>query len=240
MTWSGYPIAFLAGALTTLSPCVLPILPLIMGAALNKNRLAPLFMCIGLSFAFVIIGWSVAAFGSLLGVRTDTLRLVGGALLGIFGLFFLIQKFSDLLSNWLLPLSNYASQKLAGMDYANPFGSLLIGVLLGAVWSPCSGPTLGLAVSLATQAGTGTKSFVLMSFFSIGAVMPLLMFSYGARNLVSRYRTSIFHGVGIAKKIIGGLMVLVSVAILTGIDKNLEAAILNILPDFWIDLTVRY
>lgn len=240
MTWGEYPIAYLAGALTTLSPCVLPILPLVLGAALSKNRLAPLYVCLGLSFAFIFLGWSAAAFGSVLGISPDTIRIVSAAALGVSGLFFLSSRLSGLLSNRLLPISNYAHQRLIGLDHTNPLASLLIGFLLGAVWSPCSGPTLGVAVSLAAQTGAGLKSFFLMSIFSIGAVTPLLLFSYGAGGAIRRYRESIIGSVQITKKIFGVLMVTVSIGILTRADKYLEAVIVDILPDSWIDLTVRF
>ena len=233
-------LSYLAGALTTLSPCVLPVLPFVVGGAMQSRKSAPLWISAGLISAFVAIGWSLAAFGSFLGVDPKIIRWIAGAALAGSGLILLVPKFQDSVRSVLTPMSCRAENHLKKAGYAGAAGYFATGAFLGAVWSPCSGPTLGAAISLAAQEGGGWRSGGLLLCFSLGAVTPLLAIAYGAKGLIHRKRRSILQGVDLSKKVLGALMIVVGLAIVCGADKRVEAFLVNAMPDAWIDLTTRF
>jgi len=235
-----YFVAILAGSLTTLSPCVLPILPLIVGAGVVRNRLTPLFISLGLVGSFTLVGWSVATFGSLLGFSSENLRLIGAALLGVFGAVFVSERLSDFFSKTIEPLVRHSQQKLSLLAGESWLSSVLIGVFLGIVWAPCSGPTLGTAVALAIQDGGGLKSFLIMLFFGVGAVLPLLLVAYGAGKLIKAKQSRLLTVSSKIKKLFGAVMIIIFILIISGLDKWIEAHIVSILPDAWVDLTTRF
>lgn len=235
-----FALAFLAGLLTSLSPCVLPVLPLVVGGALSKHRLGPLALCAGLGVSFSVLGVSVVLAMQAFAFDPGIVRKGGaGMLLGI-GMVLLIPRAQELLSRWLSPLASRAGSINPTSEGTGLAGNFLTGVLLGAVWSPCSGPTLGAAVGLATQSDTALRGFAIMLIFGLAATIPLLAVAYGARQAFVANRSRLMALSVKAKPLFGVMLVLVSLAILTGLDKMVEATALNVLPDGWVDLTTRF
>ena len=233
-------LAFLAGLLTSLSPCVLPVLPLVMGGALATHRLGPLALCVGLGLTFSVLGvgatLAVQAFNFDLGV----IRSVGAVLLVLFGAILLVPPAQQVVSRLLAPVASKAGgidPRSAGTGLA---GNFITGVLLGAIWSPCSGPTLGAAVGLAAQADTAWRGFAIMLVFGVAASLPLLAVAYGARSVFAANRERLIALSVRAKPVLGGLLILVGAAVLAGWDKQLEAAALRVMPESWVDLTTRF
>jgi cytochrome c-type biogenesis protein len=231
--------AFLAGCLTTLSPCVLPVLPFVTTSSFNKNRLGPAFLGAGLLFSFVGVSLVISSTGYLLGIDSGVIRKVAGALLALSGLFFLSQSLSDKLAARLSFISNFGNQS-SPQDSSRPLlAEFLGGVLLGIVWTPCSGPSLGTALGLAAQGGSLASASVVLSFFGIGAVFPLMIVSYGARNYVSKLRGQ-SQFITILKKTFGVLVVTFGVLTLFGWDKHLEAVLTSAIPDGWLNFITKY
>lgn len=239
-TGAQHGFAFLAGALTTLSPCVLPILPLIVGAAVKKDRLAPIFIAAGLAVSFTAVGWSIASFGSFLGLTGEVVRTLGAIALGLFGVAALSERAMAGFSRLIRPLSDRASQRMNRIEGESRRDNFLLGALLGVGWSPCSGPTLGAAVTIAAQQGGGLPSLVTMLLFSLGAVLPLCFVAYGAATFVRKLQGKVLATSGRIKKAFGALMVLLSLAILTGADKWIEAKALEIAPESYSDLFTKF
>lgn len=233
-------IAFFAGTLTTLSPCVLPVLPFILGSAGLKNKLGPLLICMGLLFSFVMIGWGLSALSFLFTADSQILKVISAVLLIILGLSLSVTIFSERFSNVLNPVANWANKKMSSLNEKNPFSSLALGALLGAVWSPCSGPTLGAAALLASQSDGRWLSLLIMLCFGVGAVIPLLVVAYGSRHFLKRHQGFILNNSAKLKTTMGLIMIFIGILILTGLDKNLEAYLTNALPDSWVDLITRY
>lgn len=231
-------LAFLAGLLTSLSPCVLPVLPLVVGGALSKHRLGPLALCAGLGLSFSVLGVVVTLAVQAFGFDPAVVRVGGAVLLLIFGAVLLIPPAQEWLSRLLAPLASKAGGVSTGGS--GLWGNFLTGVMLGAVWSPCSGPTLGAAVGLATQAGTALRGFAIMLVFGLAASLPLLAVAYGARTAFVANRGRLMGLSTKAKPVFGVILVLVSVAILSGWDKRLEAAAVGRLPESWVDLTTKF
>jgi len=238
---SNFLLSFVAGLLTSLSPCILPVLPLVVGSALQKHRLGPVVLCSGLVFSFVLAGLLLAQTGTILGADTSSLRLITGVLLFGAGIFLLVPKCGDYLSRLLSPLSGKAESVVARIAPNSLLGEFIIGSLLGIIWSPCSGPTLGAASAFALQSETLFKAAIIMLTFGVGASLPLLIVAYGSRELVlGSGRAKVLFASSTGKKVFGVLLLFVGVLLLSGLDKVLEALFLDYAPGWLVDLTSRF
>jgi cytochrome c-type biogenesis protein len=232
-------LALLGGLLTSLSPCVIPLLPLVVGTAGSRHRLGPVALCAGLTVSFSILAIAVAISIKSFNFDPGVVRTVGAVLLLLFGVASLL-PITGLISRLLAPLASRASAAAAHADQSGLAGSFLVGSLLGAIWSPCAGPTLGSAIGLVTQAGTLFQGWVVMFAFGVGASLPLLAVAYGSRSLFQAKRNWLAELSGKAKPIFGVILIFVAVGIMSGVDKKLETALLRHLPESWVDLTTRF
>ena len=126
------------------------------------------------------------------------------------------------------------------LDESSSWDSLLLGGLLGIIWSPCAGPTLGVAVSLASQEGATTNALKIMIVYALGAAIPMLLISYGLRSFFQKYQGKIVGLAENSKIFFGVILLLTGVFIFLGLDKNIEAFLLNYLPQPWVDLITKY
>lgn len=232
----GYPLSFAAGALSTLSPCVLPALPLLVGGALQEHRHAPAAMAAGLIFSSTLIGFAVAATGDALGLSPVVLRSGAAVLLMVSGGILLSQRLQDLLSRFFSPLVSMTGQHLQSRRLSGLGGQFVLGTLLGVLWSPCAGPTIGAAIGLASEAGGRLTALGMMFLFGLGAAVPLLMVAYGGRKLLASRRESIGRALLVLRPLFGVLLLLMGVLVLTRLDKKLEALLLSAMGERWLSL----
>lgn len=235
-----FALSFLAGTLTAISPCVLPALPLIVGGAAQEHRYAPLSVAGGMILSFTILGVFFSTIGISLGIDQTIVRYISASILILFGVILFVPVFQEQLQKILNPISNLANAKLSTGRFKGLFGQFGLGCLLGAVWSPCVGPTLGVAVGLATQSAGLIQATVMMFLFGVGSAIPLVFIAYGSRRLFLSNRSRLVHLGRVAKPALGGILTVVGIAILTGFDKSAEAALLNVLPETWLNLISRY
>lgn len=145
-----FVFAYAAGLLTLINPCVLPVLPIVLATALQASRWGPVALAAGMSLSFVGFGLAVTAFGHLIGLSVDLLSQIGAGLMVVFGVMLLVPRFSGVLATATAGLSARADAGMDHLDRKALSGQFLGGVLLGTVWSPCIGPTLGGAIALAS------------------------------------------------------------------------------------------
>lgn len=233
-------LAFLAGALTILSPCVLPLVPIVLGSAAQRSRGGPLALAAGLVVSFTAVGFLVATLGSETGLDSEQLRWFGAILLLLAGLVLLSQRLQDFLAQAAAPLANWASRRQQHVDGSGLLGQALIGVLLGLVWSPCVGPTLGAATVLAAQGTNLGQVAFTMAAFALGIAASLLVLAFAARGLAQRWRRRLLSGGKRGKQSLGLLLVLVAALILTGMDHLLEGWLVEVSPAWLTDLTTRF
>ncbi|MBP8273574.1 MAG: sulfite exporter TauE/SafE family protein [Acidobacteria bacterium] len=225
-----------AGLLTALSPCVLPALPIIVGSAASGRRYGPVALAAGLAVAFTIIGVTLAATGSVAGLSETGVRQMAAVMLLLAGVALLSTRVQTWMSRLASPLASRAAT--LSMKTGNGLaGQFAIGALLGAVWSPCVGPTLGAAVGLASTAGAAslTRATASMFAFGVGSALPLLATAYASRRMLTARGALLAAGTA-GKSILGGVLVAMGALVLFGIDKQLEASVLAHLPQWWIDL----
>ena len=235
-----YGLGLLAGALSTLSPCVLPLLPVLLAAAAGAHRWGALALGAGLALSFTLVGIFLATLGASLGLDPDTFRTIGAVILATFGLILLMPKLQGLFARMTSALSNSGNQLLSRMTIGGFVGQFIVGALLGVVWSPCVGPTLGAATTLASQGRDLAQIALLMLVFGLGAAAPLVLLGSLSRASIMRIRGRLL-GVGkYGKQLFGFALLVFGVLIATGVDKSLEAWILNQTPEWLTAVTTKY
>jgi cytochrome c-type biogenesis protein len=231
-------LSLAAGSLTTLSPCVFPLLPLVLGGGLQGSRLAPLAMGLGMMASFAGIGMLLGALGPALGLDVDNVRTVGAALLIAFALVMLVPALGERFTRWMLPIASSANAVSSRLSGGSLGSALLLGAVLGLVWSPCSGPLLGSALTLVASEGGVARGGLVLGIFGLGAAVPLMAVAYASRSGFVKVRGWVLSRMDAVRKAFALLLGALGVSILTGADKWLEARVLNWLPDAWVNLTV--
>lgn len=233
-------LAFLAGLLSTLSPCVLPLLPIVVGAAASEHRLGPVALAAGLAISFVAVGLFVATIGFSIGLDGGVFRLVAAALLVAFGLTLMVPRLQQGLAVATGPAASWASGRLTMVQHGGWTGQLLVGLLLGAVWSPCVGPTLGAASVLAAQGESLGAVALTMTIFAAGAALPLLIVGLISREALLKMRGRLMSAGSGLKLALGGLLLVAGLMIITGLDKWLEAELVARSPEWLTRLTTQF
>jgi len=232
-------LAFLAGILSVLSPCVLPLLPLVLGAAASEHRLGPAALAGGLALSFVVIGLFVATVGFAIGLDAGIFRTGAAIMLILVGLVLMIPAAQTRLAVAAGPVSNWTESRFGGFSTTGLLGQFGVGVLLGAVWSPCVGPTLGAASLLASQGRDLGVVALTMLLFGLGAALPLLLLGTLSREVLMRWRDRMM-GLGKGLKAALGLILMVTgMTIVLGYDKLLETALVDASPAWLTNLTTR-
>jgi cytochrome c-type biogenesis protein len=240
MTAGAVPLAFVAGVLSILSPCVLPILPIVLGAAASEHRWGPAVLAAGLSVSFVAIGLFAATIGYSIGLDGGIFRDAAAVLMIAIGAILLVPRFQAQLALAGTPLANWSGRYVGAAQQGGLPGQLLVGLLLGAVWSPCVGPTLGAAALLAAQGRDLPQVGVAMFAFGLGAALPLLALGMYSRQSLLRWRSQVLSaGYGV-KMALGLLFVAVGALVLSGFDKAIEASLVNASPQWLTNLTTRF
>ena len=234
------PLAFVAGVVSILSPCVLPILPIVLGAAASEHRLGPAALAGGLSISFVVIGLFAATIGYAIGLDLGVFRVVAAVLMIAIGAVLLLPRLQAQLAVAGAPVANWGSRHVDAAGQRGLAGQLVVGLLLGAVWSPCVGPTLGAAALLAAQARDLPLVAATMFAFGLGAALPLLVLGLLFRQSLMRWRDRLFSAGHRVKVALGVVFVAVGVLVLSGLDKAIETALVNASPQWLTDLTTRF
>lgn len=235
-----YGLGFVAGALSTLSPCVLPLVPVLLASAVNAHRWGALALGAGLAVSFTLVGVFLVTVGVSLGLDPETFRLVGAVILAIFGTILLLPPLQDGFARAASALGNSGNQLLARVTLDGFAGQFLVGLLLGVVWSPCVGPTLGAATTLASQGRNLWQIALLMLIFGLGAAMPLVLLGSLSRAAMMKMRGRLLSAGKYGKQLLGIVFLALGMLIATRTDKSLEAWILDRAPDWLTALTTRF
>ncbi|MEH3116467.1 MAG: sulfite exporter TauE/SafE family protein [Methylorubrum populi] len=232
-------LAFLAGLLSVLSPCVLPLLPLVLAAAASEHRLGPAALAAGLALSFVAVGLFVATIGFAIGLDTDVFRTIAAILLALLGLVLLVPPAQTRLAVAAGPVGDWAERRFGGFSTAGLTGQFGVGLLLGAVWSPCVGPTLGAASLLAAQGRDLGQVAATMLLFGLGAALPLVLLGTLSREVLLRWRDRMV-GLGRGfRAALGLILVVTGLTVALGYDRAIETALVSASPGWLTRLTTR-
>jgi cytochrome c biogenesis protein CcdA len=233
-------LAFVAGTLSVLSPCVLPLLPIVLGTAASEHRLGPVALAVGLAISFTAIGLFVATIGFAAGLDAGVFRLVSAVLLIAVGVVLLVPKLQEQFALAAAPVGNWAGSYADSLTPSSLFGQFGLGLLLGAVWSPCVGPTLGAASVLAAKGEDLGQVALTMLAFGIGAALPLMLLGFVSREAMMRWRGRMMETGKVGKTLLGVLLVTVGLLVATNADKRLETILVDASPDWLTQLTTRF
>jgi cytochrome c-type biogenesis protein len=168
-----------AGLASVLSPCVLPVIPVIAAGAEKKDHLRPLSVVLGLSLTFMAMGAVSSLFGAFLVGRTRYIEVAGALVILMMGILVL---FGVNIFKRLYRLSNI---RVTG---EGRFSGLVLGMALGLVWVPCIGPFLSSILTMVGTNGRLAQGIVLLGFYSLGLAIPMLVIAYSSHLLQSRLR----------------------------------------------------
>ena len=233
-------LAYLAGIVTILSPCVLPLIPIILGSSFNEHKRGPLFLVAGLVLSFTTFGMIVATIGFSVGLTTSVLQTIAASLMILFGTILLFnplyQRFAALAS----ASTSGMNTKVSSLSFGGAKGQFALGVLLGAVWSPCVGPTLGAAITLAAQGQNLLYAAMIMFLFSIGTSTPILAMSFASQKTMINMKTKMMDASKWLKPVMGGIFVAVGIMIVTGFMITLEETMLEMMPTALSDFIYQF
>jgi cytochrome c biogenesis protein CcdA len=233
-------LAFAAGILSILSPCVLPLVPIVLGAAVTVHPLGAVALAGGLALSFTGLGLLLALAGFGLGIDAGMFRLAAAAIMVALGAILVVPSWQARLAGAGSPVSAWADRHFGGFAASGLAGQLAIGLLLGAVWSPCVGPTLGAASLLASQGQDLPRVTLTMVVFGIGAGLPLVLLGLLSRATLMRVRSKLMSAGKLGKGLLGAAFILIGAAIISGADKRIEAALVEASPDWLTQLTTSF
>ncbi|MDA9860835.1 cytochrome c biogenesis protein CcdA [Candidatus Pelagibacter sp.] len=224
-------IAFGAGLISFLSPCVLPLIPgyisFVTGNSLNelleskKINIRPLILfTLGFSFVFIIFGAAASYLGQVLLQNSETLRIIAGLIIIIFSL----QLIGIININFL----NF-EKKIYTKKNNNIWFSFIIGMAFGFGWTPCIGPILGSILALASTEETIFKAIILLSFYSLGLAIPFILSGYLMQRFLM-FSKNFKKNINLVTKGGGVILLITGALILTNQLQILGYYILNYLP----------
>jgi cytochrome c-type biogenesis protein len=229
---------YLAGLLTLVNPCVLPVLPIVLASALQAHRLGPIALAAGMSASFVILGVGIAALGNRLGISAETVTQASALLMIAFGAVLLVPRLN---AGFAMATAGMAARADAGIDQIDRSGlpgQALGGALLGAVWSPCVGPTLGGAISLASTGQSLIWATAIMLAFAAGVSTVIVALGYGARAALQRRRAAMMTIAQRAKPIMGVVFVTIGLILFFNLHHLIETWATNAMPIWLQDFSV--
>ena len=233
-------LAFAAGLLSILSPCVLPLVPIVLGAAVTAHAFGAVALAAGLAVSFTVLGLLLALVGFGLGIDAGMFRFAGAIVMIVLGTILLVPSWQAQLAAAGGPVSSWADRRFGGIASSGLAGQFAIGLLLGAVWSPCVGPTLGAASLLASQGRDLPQVALTMVVFGVGAALPLVALGLLSRATLMRVRSWLMSAGKLGKGVLGAAFILIGIAIVSGADKRIEAALVAASPQWLTELTTSF
>lgn len=223
------PLALLAGLATVASPCVLPVLPFLLGVSVEQgSRRRPLLIVAGFVLSFSAFALALGAVSSAAQLAQETLRNVAIVLLGVSGLLRIWPRPWDLLVERVRRV--WARLRGPRADAVpRQSGAFVLGLSLGAVWTPCAGPVLASILALVVQAHDPTKAVRLVGLYALGAALPMLALIHGGQAIVQRVRGVARHAVAL-QRVFGVLVLASAAAIWFQVDTQIAAHVPSIFP----------
>ncbi len=225
--------AFLSGIATILSPCILPVLPIVLSGS-GGGRKRPLGIIIGFVGSFTIFTLSLSFLIQLLNIPGDSLRFGAVIIIILFGLVLTIP--------WLQHRFELIAAKLArkgnsGKKGTGFTGGILLGTGLGLVWTPCVGPIMASVITLAVTSSVDKGAFFITLAYSIGTAIPMFAIMMGGRKLLNHFPFLSGNRLKV-QKVFGILMILVGISIAFGFDRKFQSLVLDIFPSYGSSVTV--
>ena len=231
-------LAYAAGLLTLLNPCVLPLIPLIAAGAMARHPLGPLALALGMGTSFTIAGLGAFWAARAIGLTQSDITALAGAAMVAFGLVLVVKPAEAMFARLAGSVAGGGTRLVGQVEERGLAGEAMAGALLGLAWSPCIGPTLGAAIGFAARGENLVYAATTMAAFAGGAMTIVLALAYGARSALMRRKALLARVAPYAKPILGAALIAVGLAIVFHLDRIVEAWALSSLPAWFTDLSV--
>jgi len=219
---------------------VLPLLPIVFGSAASAHRFGPLALAGGVTLSYVAIGLFIATIGFAIGLDGDMFRIAGAIVMILLGAWLVSARLQRKAALVGAPIEAAAGNIAARLSPAGPGGQFVLGLTLGAVWSPCVGPTLGAAAALAASRRHLGEVALVMILFGLGAAAPLVLIGIFSRAALLRWRGRMARAGTLGRTALGVVMLATAAIILTGLDRDIETALVSASPQWLTDLSTRF
>ncbi len=219
--------SFIAGVLTILAPCILPVLPIVIGGSADqKSRLKPITITASLAISIILFTLLVRLSANSLGLSQSTLTKTSGAILIGFGIFTIFPEIWDRLS-LKLGLSTKTNRVMGKFVRKGSIGGdILLGASLGPVFSSCS-PTYAAILALVIGGNISyTVATIYLFVYALGLSLMLLLIAFAGQKVIHKLGWAT-DPKGWFKRIVGVIFLLIGIAVITGFDKTLEAKLLD-------------
>jgi cytochrome c biogenesis protein CcdA/thiol-disulfide isomerase/thioredoxin len=226
--------AFLAGIVTILSPCILPVLPIVLSSSVGGGKRRPIGIVIGFILSFTILTLTLSAIVHATGLSANALRYVAVAVIGLFGLSMLLPQTQEFIERAFSGLSGALPASISTKN--GLLGGILIGLSLGIVWTPCAGPILAAVITLAATSTVTLNTALIMFAYATGTAIPMFAIVVGGRQLLAKAPGLTKRGAAI-QRVFGGIMVLTAIALALGLDLRFQTYILSVFPQYGAGLT---
>lgn len=230
--------AMLAGFVTIAGPCILPLLPIILGTSTVRSHPSrPLFIVLGFILSFSVFAVAFSVFGSILGISPSAFRTIASVVIGAFGLMMLFPRIQEWVFIKLQPGLRKITPK-ADLAEGGLWSGFLLGASLGIVWSPCAGPVLGSILTLVAQKQNLLQAGALLLAYALGAGVPMLLIAYGGRTAATKVRSLAKYTL-IVQRIFGAIIILVAIGLYTGFDRDIQTWLILNAPWLFPNLSLN-
>lgn len=226
--------SFMAGIVTILSPCILPILPIILGGSLTGGKQKPLGIVAGFIGSFTFFTLFLSILVQALNISADALRFFSIIVIFGFGVSLITPKVQLFIEQLFSRLSNKFSPKSQNKE--GFFGGVLIGLSLGLLWTPCVGPILASVISLALTGSVNSSAFFITLAYAVGTAIPMLLIIYTGRSIFQKIPSLLANTANI-QKVFGVVMMLTAIGIFFNVDRKFQTFVLQTFPQYGTGLT---
>ena len=217
---------------------MLPILPIVIATSVQASKHAPIALAAGMSTSFVLLGLTVSAVGPALGLNDEIVSRSAALLMVAFGLFLLVPLLGRRFTVATTTISKIADAGITVTVSHGLVGQFLGGALLGAVWSPCIGPTLGAAIALASQGVDLIYATLIMTSFALGVSTLIFIFSFATKSWLERNIRWMRVLSKQSKATLGGTFIIIGLGIFFQFNHTIDTWLINHLPTWLIDFSV--
>lgn len=228
---------FLAGVLTIFSPCIIPLIPILLSSALASSTSSILWMTAGFLSSFTIIGIFITLIKSYITLDPEWIRIFGACFMFTMALAMIFPFLAIPFEKIGIHLERFGKQKSPDRLKKSSF---FIGITMILIWAPCVGPSLGFALGWIVATETFAKGTLYLCFFGIGATLSLLILALLTKKLGRKWFHSQTSRLKLFYRISSITMLIVSILVLTQTDKKIESWATDILPDWWLNILTRY
>jgi cytochrome c-type biogenesis protein len=230
--------ALLAGAVTVAGPCILPLLPIILGTStVRAHKARPLFIILGFVLSFTLFVILFATVGRLVGINAELFKHIAAVIIALFGLTMVFPTIQTRIFSQLEPIVHRIAPR-TNPGSTDLWSGFILGVSLGLVWSPCAGPVLGSILTLVATNQQTAQTASLLFAYALGAGIPMLLIAYGGQAATTNVRVIAKHAATI-QRVFGLLIFLVGVAMLFGAERTFQAWLIEKTPWLFLNLNLN-